>query len=86
MSLPVKIQPGYLSLYGVDSFQGIQLPGSGLQFGLVNQLPYNYGSYTLGQNVLFRVKEADILVYNNQQYFIVPESQIVLIEDPVTPP
>jgi len=87
MSLPVTISPGYVSLYGAGSFQGIELPGAtSLQFGIVNQLPYQYGSYQLGQNVLFRVTDADILSYQNQQYFIVPQSKIVLIEDPVTPP
>ena len=48
MSLPVKLSSGILSIYGTGSTQGIDLTQSPqLQFGVVNQLPYDYGMFSV---------------------------------------
>lgn len=87
MSLPVKLSSGILSIYGTGSTQGIDLTQSPqLQFGVVNQLPYDYGMFSLGQNVLFNPSDSNRVLYQDVQYFLVPEVKIILTEDEILPP
>lgn len=83
MSLPVKLSPGIVSIYGTPSTQGIDLTNSPrLQFGGITQLPYTYGAYSVGQNALFDIGDAKTVYYNNVTYFLLPEDKIIFTENP----
>jgi hypothetical protein len=87
MNLPVKLSGGIMSVYGSGSLNGIDITNSPkLQFGVINLLPYDYGEYALGQNVLFNIDDTNRVMYNNVQYFLIAETKIILTEDDILPP
>jgi hypothetical protein len=73
------LSPGYVSIYGTASIYGFGY-SRGLAFGVINQMgnPYQSG-YSVGQNVLFPISK-NYLTYGGQTYFLMPESDIILIE------
>lgn len=83
MSLPVRLSPGQLSIYGATSVNGIL--GDGMQFGTIDQLSNNVpGEYSLGQSVMFPVYKSITLNYQNVPYFIVEEKDVLGVENPAT--
>lgn len=77
-----RLAPGLLSIYGRGSIYGFSGQSAGLTFGVINSMSQqNSGAYGVGQNVLFPYANAMSVNYSGVQYFLVPESEIVLIEE-----
>lgn len=84
MSLPARLYPGYLSIYGAKSVNGI-VPSGGFQFGRVNQIYDSIpDTVSINQSVMFRSIDSIIVTYSGIQYFILPENKIILIEEILT--
>lgn len=83
MSLPANLYPGYVSIYGAASINGIVTRTSGLQFGLINQIYNSYqNSISVGQSVMFKQDGDTIrLNYGGVDYFLIEEKKIILIEN-----
>lgn len=76
--LPV-LSPGYVSIYGAASIYGFGF-GRGLSFGVIHQMGNTFeGAYSVGQHVLFPVTDK-FLIYGGTSYYLMPESDIILIE------
>lgn len=75
-----QLSPGLVSIYGSASIYGFT-HSEWLTFGRIYQLPVgNSGAFSLGQNVLFPFRNANSISYANTQYFLIPESEIILVE------
>lgn len=82
MSLPVILPPNTVSVYGHVSLQGITSDiKDSLQFGIVDQIPSGAANGLIGQSVLFKVDNAIRLNYNNSQYFLIQQGDIILTEN-----
>lgn len=81
--IPGRLSQGFVSIYGTPPIQQFILPNSSpLTFGTINQLPDAAESgYAIGQSVLFPFINQYVLIYGNVNYFVIPQSQIILIED-----
>lgn len=92
MSLPVKLGIGQLSIYGGGSTQNLfQSPpetNPAVRFGIVNAAFNYYGNVSVGQSVMYKIEDSIPVFYGaeNTQYFIVSETKIILIENPVIIP
>lgn len=81
MSLPVRLFPGQISIYGAASQNGLQ--SDKMQFGLVDQMANNVpDTISIGDSVMFRLDRSDTITYGNITYFLIQESDIKLIEIP----
>lgn len=79
MSLPVRLYPGIVSIYGTSSATGLQT--NGMQFGLVDQLWDDLqGTLSLGQSVMFPIEKSTLVTYGNMDFFLVEQNDIKLIE------
>jgi hypothetical protein len=82
MSLPVVLYPGYVSIIGAVSIDTITSSNTDIQFGVVNQV---WGSdanmIQVGQSIMFLVSDAIVVTYNSQNYFLLQENKIILIEN-----
>ena len=79
----IRLAPGLLSIYGRGSIYGFTGQSEGLTFGVINSMSQNIsGSYALGQNVLFRYRNEVSVNYQGNQYWLINEAQIILVEVP----
>lgn len=83
MSLPVRLSPGIMSIYGASSINGILT--NVMQFGVIDQLSSDIpGSFTIGDSVMFPIsKIQDTITYNNISYFLIGETEVKLTENPL---
>lgn len=81
-----RLASGLVSIYGTASIYGFTLPSdSRLTFGVIYKMADSeQSSYSVGQNVLLPYEEAHSVIYQNQTYWIINESKIILVE--VEPP
>ena len=83
MSLPVRLYPGIVSIYGAASVNGLETEN--MQFGLVDQLYDNSpNTISVGDSVMFKLDKAELVTYGNIVYFLINQSDIKLIETVVT--
>lgn len=77
-----RLSSGFVSIYGTASIYGFVLPNnSDLTFGVIYQLADSgQNSYSVGQNVLLPYKEAYNISYQNQNYWLINQDKIILIE------
>jgi len=79
MSLPVRLYPGIVSIYGASSVMGLQTEG--MQFGLVDQIWDDIqGTLSIGQSVMFPIEKSITVTYGNMDFFLVEQNDIKLIE------
>lgn len=87
MALPIKLNIGMASIYGAGSVNGLFSPpdndNNNLRFGVVNSLYSIYGGFSIGQSVMYNVKDAIPLFYENETFFILPVTKIISPENPV---
>lgn len=77
----LRLAPGILSIYGRGSIYGFTGQSSNLTFGVINSMSQNTsGSYGVGQNVLFPYVGANSVSYGGTDYWLVNESEIILVE------
>lgn len=78
MSLPARLQPNILSIYGQRTVESGMTVSKGYQFGTVNQM---YGGQVdfIGQSVLFKSDKATQIRYSNTTYYLIQEQDIILI-------
>lgn len=83
MSLPVQLSPGYVSIYGGQSIQGLQLPyNSPYQFGTINQMGSSLPlGYDVGKSVMYNGNDTEQVIYEGITYYILPENKIILTEN-----
>lgn len=75
-----RLPPGILSIYGVPSIYGFG-HGPTTTFGVIYDMSIaNSGRYSIGQNVLIPYREAHMISYAMQEYWLIDESKIILIE------
>jgi co-chaperonin GroES (HSP10) len=88
--LPARLAPGWISIYGASSTQGIdpKKPVSKLQFGQVIQLANDEsempGTVSPGQSVMFDEDDAKQVKNGSYYYWLLPETKIILIENELT--
>ena len=83
--IPARLYNGYLLIYGAPSISGIVPNLSGYQFGLVNQIFDNIpGDVSLNQSIMFKYDDSITVTYNGQQYFLLQEQKVILIENPLS--
>jgi len=83
--IPARLYNGYLLIYGAPSITGIVPNSSGFQFGLVNQIYDNVsGDVSLNQSIMFRYDDSITVTYDGQQYFLLEEQKVILIENPLS--
>lgn len=79
MSLPCRLYPGIISVYGAGSVNG--LITEKMQFGLVDQMyDDSPNTISIGDSVMFKLDKAEIVTYGNIVYFLINQSDIKLIE------
>lgn len=84
-TLPLTLKPNYVSIYGHGSYQGFELQNPLLQFGSVNQIYDTLPNLVaIGDSVMFRLDDSIPFNYNGIQYYILPETKVILVEDPVS--
>ena len=83
--IPATFPAGYLSIYGTQSIQGFTLPtGSPYSFGVINQMSGDGGGlFSLGRNVMFPYRNSTAVIYGGQEYYLVPQSDIILTENEI---
>ncbi len=82
MSLPVRLYPGQVSIYGAASITGLLVDN--MQFGIVDQMwDDTDGTISLGQSVMFSPSRAISVTYGNVSYFLIEQNDIKLIETPL---
>ena len=85
-TFPFNLKPNYVSIYGASSIQGINPINPQMQFGLVEQISGALPNVVaVGDSVMFRVDDANVVEYNGNQYFLVQEQNIILTEDSAAP-
>lgn len=77
MSLPARLSPNILSIYGQRKVGGGITAAKGYQFGTVDQM-YGGQAYFIGQSVMFKSDKAIQVRYGNAPYFLIQEQDIVL--------
>lgn len=84
MSLPVTLSPGYASIYGAPSTQGLSVPyQSPYQFGTIDQLPSTEPeAYGIGQSVMYNINDTVQVIYSGITYYLIPQNKILLTENP----
>jgi len=84
MSLPARLYPGQVAIYGTGSpsITGIVPPSEMFRFGLIDQIWDNMpGTVSVGESVLYNTEDIIAqLVYSNTIYVVIPEEKIILIE------
>lgn len=81
--IPATFPAGYLSIYGRQSIQGFT-PSSGYQFGVINQMSGDGGGlFSLGRSVMFPYKNQVSVIYGNVEYYLIPQSDILLTENEI---
>ena len=84
-TLPLTLKPNYVSIYGFSSIQGFQKEQPQWQFGLVNQIYDTLPNLVaVGDSVMFLLEDSIPFPYGGIQYYILPETKIVLVEDEVS--
>lgn len=90
MSLPIRLSPGLVSIYGGGSIQGINIAdaSSPIRFGVVNQMFDLYGAISIGQSVMYNKNDIIApLFYIDTTFNILSEDKIIAIENPyISPP
>lgn len=83
MSLPARLYPGYISIYGAGSVNGITRTTDAYQFGVIEQMwPDSEGTLSIGQSVLYKVADTIQVIYDSTTYYLTKETNIILIESP----
>ncbi len=85
--LPVRLSPGYVSIYGSGSIHGLFQAdqNGGLKFGIINQLYDDFSPVALGNSVMYHKSDAQEVSYYNDVFFIVPTDKIIAVENPLDP-
>lgn len=89
MSLPIRLSPGLVSIYGGGSIQDIAFleVNSPIMFGVINQMFELYGAVSIGQSVMYNKNDVIApLFYIDANYYILPENKIIAVEDPIISP
>lgn len=81
MSLPAKLPPSTISIYGYQSLNGITPQQAGYQFGIIDQMYYGAQNDWVGQSVLFKLSNSLQLKHSGNVYFLIQEENIVLTEN-----
>ena len=86
MAAPITIvtpmlAPGMFSIIGTPSIYGFTCSNN-MAFGVIHEMSSNNtGSYSVGQNVLIPYNDnLKRLTYSNQEYWLVAETEIYLVE------
>ncbi len=87
MSAPIdtitpRLAPGYLTVVGAASIYGFT-HSPNLTFGVIHEMSIvNTGAYSVGQSVLIPYDNNQVrsVTYSNQPYWLIQESQIILVE------
>ncbi len=86
--LPVLLRPTLVAVSIGNSQQGVIVFDStnNYIFGQVEQLPdYIPSDFTVGDIVLFDLEDSINIFYQNKYYYIISQSDIYLIENPIIP-
>jgi len=89
MSLPVRLSPGLVSIYGNGSIQGIFSTEntSKIRFGIVDQRYDEFSTVALGDSVMYNIDDVKAPVfYIDTAFYILPEDKIISVENPIIPP
>lgn len=82
--LPVYLNPGYVSIYGSGSLNSIFSPERNTEifFGIIEQTSNSSLGVNIGDSVMYDVNDAIQLYYNDNTFYILPETKILLTEIP----
>lgn len=86
MPIPAKIHNSYILIKGAASVQGFVPNNTNMQFGEIFQKSVCPTIFTLGSSVMFDLRKSELFSYNGDQYFLLKEADIILIEDEVVNP
>jgi hypothetical protein len=78
IELPIRVLPGQVVISGGASLNGIQAFDDA-QFGTIAML-YEQGTFSLGDNVMFYLKDCNKVQYLDEYFFLLNESDIKLVE------
>jgi hypothetical protein len=76
--LPIRVLPGQVVVSGAASLNGIESEGDA-QFGTIAML-YEEGTFSLGNSVMFYLKDSHRLTWLGTLFFLLKESDIKLVE------
>jgi co-chaperonin GroES (HSP10) len=86
-NLPARLAPGWASIYGVNTTQGINSKDTDLQFGQIIQLANGeetVDTVSVGQSVMFRLSDTKQVQYGSYYYYLMEQQKIILIENELT--
>lgn len=89
-SIPIRLGIGMVSIYGAGASTQNISPGVSsplIQFGVVDGMNNQYGAVSVGQSVMYDIKDiVPPILFDNQVFFIIPEDKLIAVEDTVIPP
>ena len=80
MSLSASLYQGYVSIIGGASITGITTNNVDIQFGVIDQIFTTPQGVSVGDSIMFNIKDTINIAYSGTTYFLLPIQKIILVE------